>query len=438
MTDLKEIAKRVFLQTLNAIEPGSAINQKLRVEGNTLTIEKEQVSLDAYSEVVLIAMGKASLKMAAAVESLLGDRIKRGILVTNRRSRVPVRSEVVVAGHPLPDANSLKAAEKIIEMVRSCRDESLIIFLISGGGSSLVELPLSPAISLGDLRAANQVLIESGASIREINIVRKGLSKTKGGRLGRLARDSKCLAFYLSDVNPGDILSIASNPLLPEPAGAGEFFSVVDKFELTARFPRSVANAIGLKDTSPSEPKGNSAGEDMVPILVLDNSDAIEAAARLARQYGFRVKIDPDTIEGDYRSIADRSIEQLIELKSSFPGERVCLISGGEVSCPVQGAGTGGRNQEFVLYCATRLATSSIREGAAVLSCGTDGIDGNSNAAGAVADAESAVRASQCGELPSSFISSNDSHSFFKKMGGLVVTGPTGNNVRDIRISLTE
>jgi glycerate-2-kinase len=438
VTDLKEIAKRVFLQTLNAIEPGSAVNQKLRVEGDTLTIENEQLSLDAYSEVVLIGIGKASLKMAAAVEILLGDRIKRGVLVTNRRSRVPVRSEVVVAGHPLPNANSLKAAEKIVEMVESCSDESLIIFLISGGGSSLVELPLSPLVSLEDLRAANQVLIGSGASIREINIVRKCLSKTKGGRLGRLAKKSKCLALYLSDVNTGDILSIASNPLLPEPGGAEEFFGVVDKLDLMRKFPRSVTSAIGSKHISASEPKGNSGGEDLVPRLVLDNTDAIEAAASLARQYGFRVKTGADLIEGDYRSIADRSIEQLIELKSSFPGERVCLISGGEVSCPVRGAGIGGRNQEFVLYCATLLACSSIRDGAAVLSCGTDGIDGNSNAAGAVADAESAARALQLGALPSSFISNNDSHSYFRKMGGLVVTGPTGNNVRDLRILMTE
>jgi len=438
VNDLKEIARRVFLQTLKAIEPDSAINQTLRVEGNSLKIGNEQVSFDAYAEVVLIGMGKASLKMAAAVENLLGDRIKRGVLVTNRRLRVPVRSEVIVAGHPLPDANSLKAAEKIIEMVESCSDASLIIFLISGGGSSLVELPLSPSISLEDLRAANQVLIGSGAAIREINIVRKGLSQIKGGRLGRLARNSKCLALYLSDVNPGDLRSIASNPLLPEPAGAEEFFAVVDKFNLMGKFPRSVVNAIGLIDTSASEPKANFGGEDLVARLVLDNSDAVQAAAGLARQYGFRVKTDADMIEGDYRSIADLAIDQLLELKSSFPGERVCLISGGEVSCPVRGDGTGGRNQEFVLYSATRLAVSRSHGGAAVLSCGTDGIDGNSNAAGAVADTESVVRALHFGELPSSFISSNDSHSFFKKMGGLVVTGPTGNNVRDLRISMTE
>ena len=435
MTDLKEIAKRLFLQTLRTIEPESAISQKLRLDGNTLTIENEQILLDTYDEVVLIGIGKASQNMAAAVENLLGNRIKRGILITNRRSRIRVRSDVIVAGHPLPDANSLKAAESIIALIKTCSDASLILFLISGGGSSLVELPLSALISIQDLGATNQVLIASGASIREINIVRKGLSQIKGGQLGWLARNSKCVALYFSDVNRGDILSIASNPLLPEPAGAQEFFDVIDKFDLLNKFPRSVANAISLRNDLTLVP--NSGCEDLVPHVVLDNSDAINEAAILARQYGFRVETGTDMIEGDHRSIADRSIEQLARLKKSFSDERVCLISGGEVSCPVRGNGVGGRNQEFVLYCATKLAFSGIGR-AAVLSCGTDGIDGNSSAAGAVADAESVFGALRCGEHLSNFISNNDSHSFFKRMGGLVVTGPTGNNVRDIRILVAE
>jgi glycerate 2-kinase len=170
---------------------------------------------------------------------------------------------------------------------------------------------------------------------------------------------------------------------------------------------------------------------------VLDNSDAVRAAADFARQDGFRVEVDGEATEGHYKLIADRSIDRVVELKKSFPGEGVCLISGGEVSCPVRGEGVGGRNQEFVLYSATRLADSGIKR-TAVLSCGTDGIDGNSTAAGAVADAESVIGALQRGELPSSYIINNDSHSFFEKMGGLVVTGPTGNNVRDLRILIAD
>ena len=438
MSDLKETAKRVFLGTLKAIEPDSVIKQKLRVEGETLSLCGEQIPLDQFNEVVLIGMGKASLKMGCAVENLLGPRVRRGLLVTDRRSRMIVRSEVVVGGHPLPDANSLNAGERIVELVRSCGDGALIIFLISGGGSALVELPVSRSVSLEDLRVTNQVLIGCGATIREINIIRKSLSRIKGGALGWLARNSKCVGLYISDVNPGDLHSIASNPLLPEEIGEGDSLDVVRRFNLIDELPRSVVNVIqrGALERFASECPGT--GFRPVTMLLLDNSNAVQAAAEQARQLGFQVEVDDDLIEGEYRTVADQSVDHLMNLKSSFPNERVCVISGGEVSCAVRGDGIGGRNQEFVLYCAARLAGLGIREGAAVLSCGTDGIDGNSKAAGAVADAELVIKAARHAIDASIFISGNDSHSFFKKAGGLVVTGPSGNNVRDLRILMAQ
>ena len=432
--DLKEAAKRVFLGTLKAIEPGSVIKQKLRIDGTTLSLSGEQIPLENFTEVVLVGMGKASLKMGAAVETLLGDRVKRGILVTDRRSSIEVRSQVFMAGHPLPDAGSLIAGERIVELVRSCGEDALIIFLISGGGSSLVELPLSRSISLEDLRVTNQVLVGCGAKIREINIVRKSLSGIKGGRLGKLARNSKCVGLYLSDVNPGDLRSIASNPLLPEEGGDEESIDVVNRLKLMDKLPDSVVSVI-QQESSPrfSEDWGPDASRP-ITMLLLDNSNAIQAAADLARQLGFRVEVDADLIEGEYRSVADQSVDHLLNLKSSFSDDRVCVISGGEVSCSVRSDGIGGRNQEFVLYSAARLAFSDISKAAAVLSCGTDGIDGNSKAAGAVADGALVLKAARHGADASIFISSNDSHSFFKQSGGLVVTGPSGNNVRDLRI----
>lgn len=434
MTDLREIAKCIFLDTLGAIEPASAIRNKLQIEGATLSVAGEQIALNSYSEVVLIGLGKASLKMGAAIEALLGSRVKRGILVTNRRCHVEVRSEVVIAGHPLPDANSLRAAEKITELLRTCGNDTLIIFLISGGGSSLVELPLSQEISLEDMRAANQVLVGCGATIREMNVVRKQLSRVKGGGLGYLARGSKCVGLYVSDVDPDDMLSIASNPLLPEEPAEDALYEVIDKYRLRGRFPRSIGRALDLKTPSHSESERDFV-ERPLTVLLLDNTSAIQAAATLAGQHGFRVEVDAQSIEGDYRSIADKSIEQLSNLSWSSSNQPVCVISGGEVSCPVRGEGLGGRNQEFVLYSATKLAALGIRE-AAVLSCGTDGIDGSSNAAGAVADVESIIKAH--GDDAWTFINESDSYSFFKKMGGLVVTGPTGNNVRDVRILMAQ
>jgi len=432
MPDLKELATHIFLKSLRAVEPGSRINEKLRMDGDVLSVGGGQIPLDRYREIVLIGMGKASMKMGAAVEALLGDRIKRGILVTNHRFKIDVRSEVVVAGHPLPDAESLRAGQQIVELVQSCSADSLIVFLISGGGSALVELPLSPQVSLEDLRTTNQVLIACGATIQEINIVRKCLSKIKGGRLGYLARESVGVGLYISDVNPGDIRSIASNPLLSEaPAGAA-FFDVIDRYKLSERLPASVVRTIGQEDLLRFGEKG-ATDESLLTVLLMDNVDALHAAADVARDLGFHVEVDCDLIEGDYVSLADESIKRLLNLRSRV-GRPVCVISGGEVSCPVRSKGIGGRNQEFVLYSAVRLAHLGIGTGAAVLSCGTDGIDGNSPAAGAVADGDLTKRAAQLGEDPSSYIRANDSYTFFKKMGGLVVTGPTGNNVRDVRV----
>ncbi|MGH9428198.1 MAG: glycerate kinase type-2 family protein [Terriglobia bacterium] len=438
MFDLKETAKRVFLETLKAIEPESIIKQRLRVDGETLSLGSEQIPLDTFTEVVLIGLGKASLKMGSAVENLLGDRIKRGLLVTDRRSKMTLRSEVLVGGHPLPDGNSLIAGERIVELVRSCGESSLIVFLVSGGGSALVELPVSLSISLDDLRVTNQGLIGCGATIREINIIRKSLSRIKGGGLGWLARNSTCVGLYISDVNPGDLRSIASNPLLPEDVGENDALDVVKRFDLIDKLPRSVLTVLQQESAKRSSRDWSSTGFRPLTMLLLDNSNAVHAAAEQARQLGFRVEVDADLIEGDYQNVADELLDRLLNLKASHPNEPVCVISGGEVSCIVRRGGIGGRNQEFVLYSAARLGALGIREGAAVLSCGTDGIDGNSNAAGAVADAELVIKAAQHGIDASIFISGNDSHSFFKKAGGLVVTGPTGNNVRDLRILMAQ
>ncbi len=438
MTDLKETAKRVFLSALRAIEPESVIRQNLRVDGETLAFGAEKIQLDEFREIVLIGMGKASLKMGSAVEKLLSTRISRGILVTDRRSSISVRSEVVVGGHPLPDANSLIAGEKIIELVRSCGGDTLIVFLISGGGSALVEMPVSRSISLEDLRVTNQVLVGCGAPIREINLIRKSLSSIKGGNLGRLARNSKSVGLYISDVNPGDLSSIASNPLLPEKTRGEECLDIVNRFNLADRLPRSVRNVIRHGALKGLSDEGSDYGSRPFTVLLLDNSDAVEAAAEHARRLGFRVEAGTDLIEGDYRTVADQLANHLLYLKSSFPSERVCVVSGGEVSCAVRADGIGGRNQEFVLYSAALLGSLGIDGGAAVLSCGTDGVDGNSSAAGAVADSESVIEAARQGLDASIFISGNDSHSFFKKAGGLVVTGPTGNNVRDLRVLMAQ
>jgi glycerate 2-kinase len=436
MTDLKEEARNIFLNTLKEIDLEQIISRKVKVSGETLFISDQAINLSDYKEIVLIGFGKASLKMGAAFEKLLGDRLTRGILVADKGHAVNVKSEVIIASHPVPDGNSLRAGGRIMRLADSCGEDSLIIFLVSGGGSALVESPLVPEIGLEDLSAMNRTLVGCGATIREINVVRKHFSGVKGGRLGYIARKCASVALYVSDVNPGDLRSVASNPLLPDDATLDEFLYVIRKHGLAGKLPEPMRTLLesGKIPELPRDWTGE--GKKGVRLLLLDNTDCLRAAADLAESRGFLVEVDYGQMEGPYEDVAWELIERLKDFAGRFAGRRVCLISGGEVSCPVRGDGAGGRNQEFVLYSATRLAELKEEFNAAVLSCGTDGIDGNSNAAGAVADANTIRSARRAGLDVEDYLRRSDSHSFFNLAGGLILTGPTGNNVRDIRVLL--
>ncbi len=431
---IEDDARLIFHRTLKAIDPKTVIRKKLKLRGNTLRVGKQEVDLSRFNDVVLIGFGKASLKMGESVEELFGDRIKRGLLVCDRRRNVEVKSDVIIARHPTPDENSFEAGRRITSLVQSCNEKSLILFLASGGGSSLVELPATPEISLEDVGELNRVLIGCGASISEINGVRKSISKIKGGRLGLLASRAPSIALFISDVNPGDLTSLASNPLLPDETTIESAKATIDRYDLKPKLPRSVLKAI--KENIGQSNTAGWADNRLADLLLMDNSDALRAASRFAAQLGYRVKIARDLIEGDYEEIAEKLIFSLRNLRNKFADSPVCVISGGEVSCPVKGSGYGGRNQEFVLYCASRLSEIADRSKTAVLSCGTDGIDGNSNAAGSVAIPELISASRDQGIISGDFIQRSDSHSFFKRMGGLICTGPTGNNVRDIRFLL--
>jgi glycerate-2-kinase len=435
MKDLKEQAKSIFFRTLNSLDLDNIIRERIKVENETLFIGAEQVPLSSFQEVILVGFGKASVRMGSVIEAILKDYFTRGLLVTNRRSNTKVKSQIIVAGHPLPNASSFRAGQEVVDLIRSCRSDSLIIFLISGGGSSLVEAPVSDEVTPEEIRELNRILINCGASIREINVLRKHLSMIKGGRLGLLTGGRHSIALYVSDVNEGDIRSIASNPLLPDEISLEDFYGIIEKYQLLADLPDFIYKAV-IEKRVPQIPNADDlAGQSILPLLLLENKDALNAAARIAREDGFEVEIEFSQAEGDYREIADRLTRRVFDLRRAQPGRGICLLSGGEVSCPVQGDGLGGRNQEFVLYSAAQLALSGFEE-AAVLSCGTDGIDGNSFATGAVADSEMIKNAERLGLVASDFLRRNDSHSFFQKMGGMVVSGPTENNVRDIRVLL--
>jgi hydroxypyruvate reductase len=433
---LVDEAVRIFLETLESVSIDRIVAKRVRLEGDSLLLDGEQV--EVANDVVLIALGKASIALAHSFETLLGPRLRDGLAVTDRGHRLNIRSRVIVAGHPVPDANSVAAGRAVLELVQSCSNKSLIVFLISGGGSSLVELPISSEISLADLAELNRLLVLCGASIREINTIRKHLSAIKGGRLGFAAQHTRSVAFCVSDVNRGDLRSLASNPLLPDDASLDQFHEVLNRYGLLDRLPRSIRGMV-LEGRVPWLPSAGNGqwGPGSVSVL-LDNRDALGHAADLAVKAGFRAEICEDHVEGRFDKVADALLERLLDFRLSEKGRNVCLISGGEVSCEVPGGvcGLGGRNQHFVLYSAARFAGLGIDKPVAVLSCGTDGVDGNSVAAGAVADTRTVEAAAVIGLDATEYLRSFDSYSFFRKFGGAIVTGPTGNNVRDIRILL--
>jgi glycerate 2-kinase len=435
MKDLVEEAKTIFLQTLRGVDLKQTFKEKIHRNGNDLHVEDEIITLSNYQRIVLIGMGKASQPMGFLVEQLLEDRLEQGILVTNHRSNLKVKSDVIVACHPVPDRNSFEAGRRIINLIKSSDSKTLIVFVISGGGSSLVESPIFDEIPLEEFQRLNQILIGCGATIKEINVIRKFLSLTKGGRLGNLAKSSHCLGLFLSDVNYGDLQAIASNPLLPDNATLEEFYQIIERYNLLDRLPHLLATVISKREVPPLPIPWPSSDGKQINLLLLENRDALAVAVEKAKSLGFEAMIELDLVEGDYREVADKLIRRLIDFRNTVQRPKVCLISGGEVSCLVKGRGLGGRNQEFVLYSGVVLARYGI-ESFAILSCGTDGIDGNSTADGAVADASGIRLIEDVGVKGDLYFQENDTHSYFREFGGLLTTGPTGTNVRDVRILL--
>jgi len=365
--------------------------------------------------IFVIALGKAATSMALGVEDSLGDRLARGIISAPASSEsLPQRWEVFAGEHPLPNEASLAAAEAAFKVLDWANDaRGLVIFLVSGGGSAMMEWPISPAISLDDLRRANELLIACGARINEINAVRRAFSAVKGGRLALRATNARFLTLIVSDTNRGDEASVASGPTL-SPTDDIDPLDVINQYRID--LPKSV-----LESLSKSVWRSNSTYR-----VLLDNGTALDAAHQKATELGFRSTIARDICEQPIQEGCDLLLARLSQENTD------CLISGGEFSCPVKGAGRGGRNLETVLRCAIAMGNKPL----VMLGAGTDGIDGNSPATGAIADPTTIARALSLGLDPAGFLARSDSFTFFDKLQDVIVTGLTGTNVRDLRILL--
>lgn len=439
-SDLHQAAREIFFNALRSVDAREATLGALNLEGSVLRIREWDFKISAR-EVYIIAIGKASMAMAMGALEVLGDEITGGLIIGNTLlpmdSLDPVRWQVFRGGHPLPTQQSLDGAQAAIKLLKYANDSrALIIFLISGGGSAMIEWPCDERITLAELCEAHRELVSCGASIAEINSVRRAFSAVKGGKLAAHAPHADQITLIISDTSPGDEATVASGPTLHPPAASPEPRDVVERYQLGSSFPASILRAI--YEAKSDQPFGNTNSRHYV---LLDNQTAIDAAAAKARQLGFAVEVADDI---DEQSIDEGSQLLVYRLRALWQQagrepKPVCLISGGEFSCRVRGNGLGGRNLETVLRCAIEFDKRQQQgdigsEHFIALSAGTDGIDGNSPAAGAIADETTIGRGLSRGLDAEALLRNSDSFTFFNTLGDAMVTGATGTNVRDLRI----
>ena len=430
---LKESARQIFLATLAQLDLRLTVARKIVRTRDRLLLEDTTLELSRYRDILVISFGKAALAMAAVLRQILEPSFPtHGVAVSNAALKAELPGfAIFVGGHPYPNEQSLAAAEAILAALAKTDEKTLVFFLISGGGSALVEKPLEP-LTLEDLRAVNQALVTCGARIEEINAIRKHLSVIKGGRLAQAAVRAQQVTLLISDVPEGKLATIASGPTLPDPSTVEDCYAVASRYRLLERFPPRVRRLFEerkLAETPKAEAEVFARGR---VVLLLSSRDVLHAAHKAAAALSFATECDMSTDDWELEPAADYLLARLRALQGQASRQPVCLISGGELSSPVTGTGQGGRNQAFVLTCVPKIAGHAV----AVLSAGTDGIDGNSPAAGAVADGETLARARKQGMEVGDYLERSDSYRFFEALGDAVVTGPQQNNLRDLRLLL--
>lgn len=442
LNDSKQIARDIFEHALKQTTVSTVFSKNVAYDRGILRVCEDLYELNSYAHVLVIAFGKAAHTMTSALAEQLGSRAQ-GIVAAPAAAldglpQVP-GFRYFAAGHPAPNAESIKAAHAVLQSIAALTDRSLVLYLISGGGSSLLEQPIDGEISLDDLRSTYTALVNCGAPIAEINAVRKHLSAVKGGRLAKAvdsaAPRSQQVSIMISDVPENALDSLASGPTMPDSSTVEHCYDLVARYSLRKALPSSVAELFDQRALEETPKKDDSCFRNSRWWPVLSNHDALKAAALKASAYGYAVDIDNSCDDQDYTRAADYLLDKIRRLRRG--ASRVCLISGGEVTVTVSdNAGTGGRNQQFALYCAGKIASEKIT----VLSAGTDGVDGNSQAAGAVVDGRTLEQLSLQGggQSLTSVLKKFDAFPVLAHLGATVMTGPTGNNLRDLRILLAD
>jgi glycerate 2-kinase len=431
---LSRDALRIFHAALKAAAPAEAVLLHVQLAGDLLTAGRKRYHVDSFRNVYVIGAGKASAQMAQPIERMFGKRIAGGLINIKYGHRAPLRRiKLNECGHPIPDRNGELGARHIAEIARQAGPDDLVVCLISGGASALLPLP-APPVTLEQKQETTRLLLHCGANIHELNCVRKHISAVKGGQLAMLAWPATVLAFILSDVIGDDLDVIGSGPTVPDRSTFAGARAILAKYGIAGRVPEAVSER--LSGDAPETPKpGDSIFEKVQNLIVGSNRLAVDEAARKARALGYHTLVLSTFIEGETRDVArvHAAIAKEIRATGRPVKPPACVISGGETTVTIRGAGLGGRNQEFALSAA--LDIGGLKD-VVVLSAGTDGTDGPTDAAGAIANGNTIARAESQGLDAAAHLANNDSYHFFEHLGDLIKTGPTGTNVADVRIML--
>jgi len=429
---MRETAREIFGSALKNASIESAFARNIHCERRVLRVGEDLYDLDSYHRVFVVSIGKAAHTMATALEAQAGSNFE-GIVASPGEGQGQVRGfRYFCGGHPMPTDESIRAAEAILKSLCALDSQSLALFMVSGGGSAVVEKPVDDEISLSDLVATYRALVHSGATIAEINTIRKHISAVKGGRLAQAAYPAQQVSILVSDVPDSTPDALASGPTMPDSTSIADCYRLAEKYALIEQFPKSVADLFRQQALDETPKSDDPAFVRARWWTVLSNKVAIDEAAAAASRAGFAVEIDNSCDDWPYDKAAIYLLGRLRELRSKV--SRVCLISGGEVTVKVRNGGVGGRNQQFALACAEQIAGDNIT----VLSAGTDGIDGNSLAAGAMVDGSTVARLNthSDGVAVRRALATFNASPLFATLGDAIITGPTGNNLRDLRIML--
>lgn len=430
----KTVLEEIFRSGLNAVDPEEAVRRHVRLQGNELVIGRQSYDVNRFERLLVVGAGKGTAPMAKALEDILGDHLTEGWIIVKYAHGMPLeKTQIFEAGHPIPDEAGLRATEILLENLQGCTEKDLVLCALSGGGSALLTAPDHP-VDLQAKQKTTGLLLECGATIDEVNCIRKHLSRIKGGKLAQTAFPAPCVSLILSDV-VGDALDvIASGPTVPDSTTFADCLETIRRYGIGDRLPQTVLQVLrdGAAGIRPETPKAEDPALATVQnVIVGNNRAALLAAERKAQEFGYATLILSSCLQGEAREVAKVVAavgKEIVTSNHPLPPP-ACILAGGETTVTVLGSGKGGRNQELALAGAVAL-DGCDRIG--LLSAGTDGTDGPTDAAGAFADGTTCKRARIRGLNSQAFLAVNNAYSFFATLGDLFLTGPTRTNVMDM------